>query len=233
MLARASQPEEFDRGPKAPSGAGAADKRMCAVTREVQPTEAMIRFVRAPSGEVMPDVKRKLPGRGLWISATRQTVEDGIRKNVFSRGFKADTRTPADLAEQTERLLEQAALDTLAIAGKAGLVLHGFSKVEAALENGKAVGIIHAADGAEDGKRKLNAYLRNESRDLPVIGAFETARLDLALGRSNVVHAALLAGSATDTFLARAARLERFRESEATENETDRAKGDTSPASGQ
>jgi hypothetical protein len=34
--------------------------------------------------------------------------------------------------------------------------------------------------------------------------------LDLALGRSNVVHAALLAGPANDTFLARFARLERF-----------------------
>jgi hypothetical protein len=35
--------------------------------------------------------------------------------------------------------------------------------------------------------------------------------LDLALGRSNVIHAALLAGPESETFLARAARLDRFR----------------------
>jgi predicted RNA-binding protein YlxR (DUF448 family) len=207
MLALASQPQEFDRGPKA----GAGDERLCAVTREVKPVDAMIRFVRSPQGDVVPDVKRKLPGRGLWITGTRPTLEDGIRRNVFARGFKADTRTPDDLVAMTDRLLEQAALDALAIAGKAALVLHGFTKVEKALEHGKAVGIIHAADGAEDGKRKINAYLRNESRDLPVIGAFSIGQLDLALGRSNVVHAALLAGSATDTFVARATRLMRYR----------------------
>jgi predicted RNA-binding protein YlxR (DUF448 family) len=110
MLARAAEPQEFDRGPKS----GATDERLCAVTREVKPVDAMIRFVRSPQGDVVPDVKRKLPGRGLWITAARQTVEDGIRKNVFARGFKAETNTPADLSALTERLLEQSALDALA-----------------------------------------------------------------------------------------------------------------------
>jgi predicted RNA-binding protein YlxR (DUF448 family) len=215
MLARTAQPEEFDRGPKAPTGAGAADERLCAVSRSVQSTDAMIRFVRSPEGEVVPDVKRKLPGRGLWLTASKKTVEEAVRRNVFARGFKAETKTPSDLPALTDRLLEQSALDALAIAGKASLVLHGFAKVEGALAQGKAVGIIHAADGADDGKRKINAYLRNESRGLPVFEAFATAQLDLALGRSNVVHAALLAGSATDTFVARASRLARFRGLEA------------------
>ncbi|MGN6461471.1 MAG: RNA-binding protein, partial [Pseudolabrys sp.] len=66
-------------------------------------------------------------------------------------------------------------------------------------------------DGAEDGKRKINAYVRGGSADLPVIEAFSVEQLDLALGRANVVHAALLAGPATTTFVARASRLARFR----------------------
>lgn len=198
---------ELDRGPKT----GTAVERLCAVTRVTQPTDAMIRFVRSPDGEVIPDVKRKLPGRGLWITATRQAVAEGARRNVFARGFKADVRPVADLPALTERLLEQSALDALAMAGKAGLALHGAAKVENALSREQAVAILHARDGAEDGKRKINAYLRGGSADLPVIEAFSVEQLDLALGRANVVHAALLAGPATTTFVARASRLARFR----------------------
>lgn len=197
---------ELDRGPKS----GAAVERLCAVTRMTQPVDAMIRFVRAPDGAVIPDVKRKLPGRGLWITATRQAVADGVKRNVFARGFKTEVRPAGDLPALTERLLEQSALDALAMAGKAGLALHGAAKVENALSRGQAVAIVHAKDGAEDGKRKINAYLRGGSADLPVIEAFSVEQLDLALGRANVVHAALLAGPATTTFVARASRLARF-----------------------
>ena len=93
----------------------------------------MIRFVVGPDGEAVPDVKRKLPGRGIWVTATRAAIEDAVKRNVFARGFKRDVRVARDLAEQTERLLERAALDALAIAGKAGTVVSGFSKVEAAV----------------------------------------------------------------------------------------------------
>lgn len=206
MLAITPTNEELDRGPKS----GAAVERLCSVTRVTQPVDAMIRFVRAPDGAVIPDVKRKLPGRGLWITATRQAVAEGVKRNVFARGFKAEVRPAGDLPALTERLLEQSALDALAMAGKARLALHGAAKVENALSRGQAVAILHAKDGAEDGKRKINAYLRRGAADLPVIEAFSVEQLDLALGRANVVHAALLAGPATTTFVARASRLARF-----------------------
>lgn len=208
-LARPHQqpPEELDHGPQP----GRVALRLCAVTRTARPPEELIRFVRAPDGAVVPDLKRRLPGRGLWITATRQAVEDGVRRNVFARGFKTATPPPAGLADLTDQLLERAALDALAIAGKAGLVRAGRGKVEDALGRGEAVAVLHARDGAEDGKRKINAYLRGGPADLPVIEAFSVEQLDLALGRANVVHAALLAGSATTTFLARASRLARYR----------------------
>jgi predicted RNA-binding protein YlxR (DUF448 family) len=204
----ASPPDrELDRGPRS----GPASARLCALTRVSKPTADMIRFVRSPQGDVVPDVKHKLPGRGLWITATRQALEDSVKRNVFARGFKAQLQPPLGLAAQTDDLLARAALDALAIAGKAGLALHGYAKVETAIERGQAVAVIQAADGADDGKRKINAYLRGRGLEIPVIQAFTSAQLDLALGRSNVVHAALLAGSATNTFMARALRLVRFR----------------------
>jgi len=190
-------------------------ERTCALTRELKPVAEMIRFVVGPGGEAVPDVKHKLPGRGIWITATRAAIEDAVKRNVFARGFKREVRVAHDLAEQTERLIERAVLDALAIAGKAGIVISGFSKVKAAVGRDDILALIHAADASDDGKRKLAAALhRNttgESREIVKIDAFIGAQLDLALNRPNVVHAAVLAGPGSETFLARAARLTRFR----------------------
>jgi predicted RNA-binding protein YlxR (DUF448 family) len=175
----------------------------------------MIRFVVGPAGEAVPDIKRKLPGRGIWIDATRTAIEDSVKRNVFARGFKRDVKAAKDLAAQTDRLLEAAALDALAIAGKAGLVVGGFAKVEAALGRDGVQALIHASDAAIDGKRKLTGALHRNRAEKPqeiaVVDIFTGMQLDLALNRPNVVHAALLAGPGSETFLARAARLARYR----------------------
>jgi len=211
MLAIA-QDNELDRGA---TSVAAATERACALTHDVLPVERLLRFVVAPSGEVVADLKRKLPGRGIWITATRTALVEAVQRNVFARGFKRDLRVPADLAAQTGSLLERAALDALAIVGKSGNVLTGFSKVEAALAHEQIAALIHASDAAGDGKRKLNAGLHREtaekSREIALIEEFSGAQLDLALNRPNVVHAALLAGPVSGTFLARAIRLQRFR----------------------
>jgi predicted RNA-binding protein YlxR (DUF448 family) len=208
MLARRYS-DELDAGPHK-GGPGA--ERLCVVSRAVKPVDEMIRFVAGPEG-VVPDLKRKLPGRGLWITADYATLKDAIARNVFARGFKRDIRLTPGLLDLTERLLVRAALDALAIAGKSGQVVAGFAKVEAAIAHDEIAGLIHAADAGTDGVAKLGGALRRQpgGEKLPIVTAFTTAQLDLALGRSNVVHAALLAGPANDTFLARFARLERFR----------------------
>jgi uncharacterized protein len=187
--------------------------RLCAATHTVRPIADLVRFVVGPRGEAVPDVKNKLPGRGLWITATRDALEEAIKRKVFARGFKRDIRLPPDLVSQTEMSLERAALDALAIAGKAGSALTGFVRVETALEKGEVIALLHAAEASADGKRKLEAAWRRQEQDdrPPVITFFTAAQLDLALHRPNVVHAALLAGPASETFLARCQRLERFR----------------------
>ena len=212
MLAHAHQ-DELDAGPHK---GGAGNERFCVATRIVKPVDELIRFVVGPEG-VVPDVKRKLPGRGLWITADRATLKDAIAKKVFARGFKRDVRVASELVEQTERLLVRSALDALAIAGKSGLVAAGFGKAEAALNRERVIGLIHAAEGKSDGMSKLKSALRQreDAETITVVTTFTSAQLDLALGRSNVVHAALLAGPASDTFLARFERLERFRTGEA------------------
>ncbi|MGO9398238.1 MAG: RNA-binding protein [Xanthobacteraceae bacterium] len=186
---------------------------MCAATRRTRPVSELIRFVIGPDGAAVPDLKNKLPGRGLWISATREALGEAIRRKAFTRGFKREVRLPSDFVEQTERLLERAVLDALAMAGKARSVAAGFAKVEAALEKEDVIALLHAAGASSDGIRKLQAAARRHRSGPPPaeIGFLTTAQLDLALNRPNVVHAALLAGPASETFLARCRRLERFR----------------------
>jgi predicted RNA-binding protein YlxR (DUF448 family) len=202
MLALADP--DLDNGPRTDRS---ATMRMCAVTRQVRPIDDLIRFVVTPTGEVIPDLKRKLPGRGLWVSASRQAVAEAVRRNQFSKGFKRDLRVTPALADETESLLVRSVTDALAMAAKAGQVVSGFSKVEGALEQGQAKALLHASDGAADGIRKLDAIVRQkagnygESHEFPVVTVLTSEQLDLALGRSNVIHAAVLAGPASKTFL--------------------------------
>jgi predicted RNA-binding protein YlxR (DUF448 family) len=208
---------ELDHGPRANRS---ATLRMCAVSRQVRPIDELIRFVVAPSGEVVADLKRKLPGRGLWISASRKMVAEAVRRHQFSKGFNRDVRVAATFATDIEGLLERFAIDALAMAAKAGQVVSGFAKVADALERhgqGAVKALIHATDGAADGIRKLDAIVgqngRNDghSAEILIVNVLTSEQLDLALGRSNVIHAALLAGPASDTFLSRSHMLVRYR----------------------
>jgi uncharacterized protein len=209
---------ELDNGPRTNRS---ATVRMCAVTRQVRPIDELIRFVVSPSGQVIPDLKRKLPGRGLWVSASHQALAEAVRRHQFGKGFKRDVHVAPTLASDTETLLVRSATEALAMAAKAGQVISGFSKVEGVLGQRQAkasiAALIHASDGATDGIRKLDAIVRqnaginDDSREIPVVTALTSEQLDLALGRSNVIHAALLAGPASKTFLSRSQILVRYR----------------------
>ncbi len=209
MLAR-NDDAVLDAGPRRAPGS----ERLCIVTREVKPVTEMIRFVIGPDQHVVPDLRRRLPGRGVWVTATRAAVAEAVKRRAFARGFKADVGVAPDLADEVERLLERSALDALSIVRKAGRAALGFAQVERALASEPVVALLHAADAGREGVRKLAAArsrLGEKAEDVPVMDQFTAAQLDLAFGRPNVVHAALLAGSASDGFLARYRNLERFR----------------------
>jgi predicted RNA-binding protein YlxR (DUF448 family) len=199
-----------DEGRK--SAADAAD-RLCIATRTVRPAAEMIRFVAGPGGTVVPDLKRRLPGRGVWVTARRTLVAEAVKRQAFGRGLKCAAHARADLPDTVEGLLERAVLDALSIAHKAGLAVLGFSRVEAALTEQAVVALIRARDGGADGARKLASLQRGDPAPARV-EVFTSAQLDLAVGRLNVVHAALLAGRASETFLERWRILESFRADE-------------------
>jgi predicted RNA-binding protein YlxR (DUF448 family) len=211
VLARVHDPD-VDTGPRR---AARGQERLCIVTREVRPVADMIRFVIGPDGQVVPDLKRRLPGRGVWVTASRAAVAEAAGRHAFARGFKAEARVAPDFAGTVETLIERAALDALSIVRKAGRVVAGFVRVERALAGEPVVALVHAADAGREGARKIAAaarrHLGEKADGLAIVEALTAAQLDLALGRPNVVHAALLAGPASDGFLARYRSLERFR----------------------
>ena len=189
--------------------------RHCAATRQRRPVDELLRFVVDPDGRVVPDLKRRLPGRGVWLTASADVVEMAVARRIFARAFRRAVKVDAGLPEMVEGLLAKAALGRLGLANKAGAVVVGFDTVDRAISAGDASALLHASDAAEDGCRKLDGrYVRSlESADCEpiVLRLFNADELSLALGRPNVVHAAVSVSGAGANFVAAAERLQRYR----------------------
>jgi predicted RNA-binding protein YlxR (DUF448 family) len=190
-------------------------QRTCIVTRRKGSPDEMIRFVAAPDGAVVPDLKRKLPGRGVWVSAEAEQVAEAVRRGLFSRALRGKAQASAALADEVGGLLERDALQAFSLANKAGAVVTGFAKVEKQVADQEVAGLVHARDAGADGVRKLGQALTRAfgaaAGQVPQVRLFASDQLDLALGRSNVVHAALKTGPAASAFLTRALKLSRYR----------------------
>jgi len=202
--------ERFDEGAE-----GDGSLRLCAATRLARPPEELIRFVAGPDGAIVPDLARKLPGRGVWVTAERQLVEQAIRTRAFARSLKRQVQVSQDLGGLVDRLLRDRVGALLSLANKAGLVVIGFAKIDAALEAGTVAALLHGSDASRDGCDKLDRKFRAISaaagRTAAILTPFTVDEMSLAIGRPNVVHAALIPGGATDRFLSEAERLGRYR----------------------
>jgi predicted RNA-binding protein YlxR (DUF448 family) len=190
--------------------AQASRQRRDLVSGEVMDEARLIRFVADPDGVVVPDLARKLPGRGLWAAATRSAVETAARKGGFARAAKAKLTAPADLADQVERGLTKRILDGLGLARRAGDLTSGFEKASAAIAAGKAAWMIEAADGAADGRRKLLQVAKRATPPPRLLGVFSADELGLALGLGNVIHLVFLAGRGAERWTVDVERLSGF-----------------------
>jgi uncharacterized protein len=190
----------------------ATRERRCIVTGEILPDGARIRFVADPEGQVVPDIAGKLPGRGMWVKADRATLEKAIAKNQFSRAAKAPVVAAADLPERVEAQLVRKMVGDLGIARKSGALVMGFDNVARALGSAQPPGVlVEASDGAADGKRKLKNAAFAQGVTAGFVDCLTRAELGLALGRENVIHAALKPGRLAERLIFEATRLEGFR----------------------
>jgi uncharacterized protein len=190
------------------------------VSGEVMPEHRLIRFVAAPDGEIVPDVAAKLPGRGIWVAATRVAILKAVEKKLFARGAKAAVIADNTLADRAEKALLARMIGDLGIARRSGALVLGFDNVLRALDGPKAAPsvLIEAKDGSKDGKRKLYNAAHARGLEPTVIECFSSAELGLALGRENVIHAAVQPGGLAERLAFDAQRLKGVR---MTRNERD------------
>jgi predicted RNA-binding protein YlxR (DUF448 family) len=187
-------------------------ERRCIATGEILPDEKRVRFVVGPDSQIVPDIEETLPGRGIWVKAERAAVAKAVAKNLFSRAAKADVKADAHLPDLVERLLVRRMTGDLGLARKSGALVFGFDNVERALsERVPPAVLIEASDGAADGRRKLRNASFNQGVKAHLIEVLSSPELALALGRENVIHAAVKPGRLAERLILEAARLEGFR----------------------
>jgi uncharacterized protein len=219
---------ETDAGPPRAGGKAAREptERRCIATMERRPPGEMIRFVLAPDGAVTPDLAARLPGRGAWVTASREALATAVKRGAFARAFKAPAKAAPDLVATVESLLSKRALDMLGLAKRTGDLILGFEMVRDQIRSARPACLIEAADGAADGRSKVLGLLRaahtpergsapveehQKLPNIPVVGCFSADELGMALGRGRVIHACLKQGRPAQAWMADVVRLAGFR----------------------
>lgn len=191
---------------------GEGPVRQCAVTRERLAQTEMVRFVLSPDMVVTPDINAKLPGRGVWVKADRDTVVLAATKGAFARGFKEKVNVPDGLVDQVEDLLLKRCQNILGMAKKAGGVILGYDQVKDALRKKTHGILLEASDGAEDGRNKVYFLAKALYSSVNVAGALSSVELGMAFGRERVIHGLIRKGAIAKTWTLAYRRLTGFRE---------------------
>jgi predicted RNA-binding protein YlxR (DUF448 family) len=190
-------------------------ERRCVARNEVRDPTEMIRFVVGPDKTVFPDVTGKLPGRGVWVSASREDLETAIKNGGFQRGFKGKVTLPADLPLQLEVGLRRHTLSLIGMAKKSGKLFIGFDQVMVAARTDALGWRIEASDGAEGSRGKIRTLSKAVAHEvelpLPrVIGCFTSQELGAVVGREAIIHCAVPHGRIAKSLGISARRLSGF-----------------------
>jgi predicted RNA-binding protein YlxR (DUF448 family) len=187
-------------------------ERKCIVTGELRDEKQLIRFVVGPDGDAVADIAAKLPGRGMWVTAQAAILERAAAKNHFSKAARTNVKAAPDLVARVEKLIVRRMLDDLGLARRSGALVAGFDNVVRALESNRPpVLLVEASDGAADGRRKLRNLAAARGLTLALVESLTTEEMSVALGRENVIHAALKSGQLAQRLIFEAARLGGFR----------------------
>jgi predicted RNA-binding protein YlxR (DUF448 family)/ribosomal protein L7Ae-like RNA K-turn-binding protein len=205
-------PDAIEADSPAPATLAAAARERRDIVSGLTMDEArLIRFVEGPDGVIVPDLGRKLPGRGVWVAAERAAIDRARKQGLFARALKRKVGVADDLCDQIVALSMRRLLSSLGLARKAGDLVIGFEKTQGAILANRAAFVIEALDGAADGRRKLADARRRAAASARPIGLFTSNELGLALGAENVVHLAFLAGRGAERWSIEVDRLAGFR----------------------
>lgn len=186
-------------------------ERRCIASGQVLPKDELLRFVVGPDGLIVPDLKGRLPGRGLWVTPRRDMMEKACERNLFAKAAKASVRVPEDLIAQVDRLLARHCLELIGLARRAGAAVAGYEKASSWLAARRVGVLLQAVDAAEGGRRKLRALSRAAGPHVPIIELFTAEELGRALGRGAAVHVAVAPAGIVARLTSETARLSALR----------------------
>lgn len=165
--------------------------RKCIVTAKVLEKEQMLRFVVLPDGRVVPDFRKKLPGKGVYVVNAKSALRKAVEANLFAKALKMKAKVGEELIDQVEKLLSKQAIDSLSLARKAGVLICGMDKVIDALNKNKVALLVEASDAGEDGRKRMATY----AKDLEIFNLFTSEELDKELAKDNTVYLACVKGN--------------------------------------
>ena len=168
----------------------------------------MIRFVLSPDRMLVPDLSATLPGRGMWLSASRDVLETAASKGglarAFARAVRGPVTVPPDLPVMLEAALVRRIGELLGLARRAGQAVAGFEKAREWLRGGRARLVLQASDGSEAERAR---FLSGAGNTIFVLAPLPAAALGRMFGHDQVVHVAVAPGRLADRLLIEANRL--------------------------
>ena len=72
-------------------------QRMCIATREIKDIKDLFRIVKTPSGNILIEEEKHLPGRGAYISRNIEAIKIAQKKKLLNRALR--TNVPDDIYE--------------------------------------------------------------------------------------------------------------------------------------
>jgi uncharacterized protein len=168
----------------------------------------MVRFVVAPDGAVVPDVSERLPGRGIWLTASRSAIEKAISRQVFSKATRSAARAVPALADEVERLLARRCIETLGLARRAGGMVIGYDQVADWLSSRRVAVVLVASDAGANQRGKV----LQQVGDAPVLHCLGREELGASVGRDSVAYAAVAPGGLAERLLRDGMRLAGLRD---------------------
>jgi predicted RNA-binding protein YlxR (DUF448 family) len=165
-------------------------RRKCLVSGELLDKEELIRFVVGPEQNLVPDLAQKLPGRGLWVTADRASIDTAVQKKLFARAAGEKVNVSSNLADWVAELLKKRSLDLLGMAKGASLTFLGETQVEQALKAKKLALLLLADDASQP--------IDNPDH-IPECRLFTRAELGAAFGYEQIVYAGLKSQALTKT----------------------------------
>ena len=176
--------------------------RRCVVTRESGPKEGMLRFVLGPDRVLVPDLEGRLPGRGMWLSATADVLERAVKRGAFAKAARGTVQLPPNLRARIEDGLQRRIRDFVGFARRGGQAICGREAVREWLQSGKAGLLVEASDGSAPERARLVG-----GSAVAVVAPLPAAMLGAVFGRDHVVHVAIAPGRLAAAIAVEAGRL--------------------------